>query len=478
MAQRAHDKALGRDDAPRHHRVGWFVAGRPLRQPRVARAPPFVGARQPRVVAAAVAAGAGVERGEPHRRLAQRPEALAGARPPRQFDPRTGGQHADLPRQFVGRPQREAVAAHELVAEADAGCCRDGVLEDLLHVDAAQRRVRLLAVLAGAPRAEVERAVLGVAARHQVAEEVADLVARDREADADVDAAAVADGDAAVDADHLTAFVEQRPAAVAWVHRRVDLEAVRVDEHAVALAFLVAMQARDDAERHRRREVRRQQERIAHRQRRLPDPHRVAVAERPMRPRLAGALGQQAQHREVAARVDAEHHRFVQLAVGQADLLVAVVAAAARRVLAPPCVLPPRRERLHRRVVGRRVLRAERLQLGVRHRRRPRRLPLRVRLADDVVVGQHVAVWMEDHAAATAGLVHRHHRAHRRRAAFDQRHAPRFVGAHRRERILRACGRSRGGDGDGGERHQGGVPARAHCCTSRASAKTQKSPRS
>ena len=56
----------------------------------------------------------------------------------------------------------------------------------------------------------------------EVAEEVADLVRRDREADADVDAAAVADRDAAVDADHLALLVEQGAAGVARRRRRAS----------------------------------------------------------------------------------------------------------------------------------------------------------------------------------------------------------------------------------------------------------------
>ena len=276
-----------------------------------------------------------------------------------------------------------------------------------------------------------------MAASHQVRQEVAHLVARDREADADVHAAAIAERDAAVDADDLTRLVEQRAAGVAGIDRRIDLDAVGIDEHPVALAFLVAMRARHDAERDRRREVRREQEGIAHCEHGLADEQRVRVAERSPRPALVSGLADEPQHREIAARIDAEHHRFVELAVRQADLLVAPVLLADGPVLLLPLVLPRGDERLLRRVVGRCVVGAP---LGNhvcwRLRRRCQHfalVDLRVGVgrANDVVVRQHVATRIEDHAAATTGRAAVHHRAHCGRAQRDRLDAARFGCANR-----------------------------------------------
>src|SRR5205085_2781474 len=84
--------------------------------------------------------------------------------------------------------------------------------------------------------------------RARVRHEVADRVGRDREADADVAGLAtggVGAGDLRVDAEHMTAAVEERAAGVAGVDRRVGLDHI-VDRRAIRRLGLAAG-GRDDA---------------------------------------------------------------------------------------------------------------------------------------------------------------------------------------------------------------------------------------
>ena len=131
------------------------------------------------------------------------------------------------------------IEARELITGSQAEQDRPGIAKGRLDHDAGFRLAGGLHV----PGVEVEGAVLRVLAGHHVGEEVTDLVAGDREADAGVHPSAIADGDATVDADHEAGLVEQRTTGVAGVHRSVHLDAVGVDQHAIALARLVAVGA-------------------------------------------------------------------------------------------------------------------------------------------------------------------------------------------------------------------------------------------
>src|SRR5207249_8277284 len=73
-----------------------------------------------------------------------------------------------------------------------------------------------------------ESRVIDDAAALEAAEKVFDLVDRDGVTDTDVDAAALFEAAAAVDADQIAVGVEERPAGIAWVDRRVGLNAVGV----------------------------------------------------------------------------------------------------------------------------------------------------------------------------------------------------------------------------------------------------------
>ena len=112
----------------------------------------------------------------------------------------------------------------------------------------------------GAPHAAVP---------HQLAEHEVRGVGRDREADA-----LRALDDRGVDADHLAARGDQRPAGIARVERRVGLDHV-VDQPAGAGAQRAA-ERRDDAGRHGRFEA----ERIADRDHELAAPQPLGIAER------------------------------------------------------------------------------------------------------------------------------------------------------------------------------------------------------
>jgi hypothetical protein len=144
-----------------------------------------------------VAARAGVEARQRERDL-----LLAGAvlRPIRQRHPRAGRQHADQRRELVRAADLGPVEPEQLVAELHAELAGDRVGERRLHEDPAMVAARRGHV----PRIQIDGSVLGVPARHQIPEEVADLVARDREPDPGVDPPAVAHRDPAVDPDDAT----------------------------------------------------------------------------------------------------------------------------------------------------------------------------------------------------------------------------------------------------------------------------------
>ena len=83
---------------------------------------------------------------------------------------------------------------------------------------------------------------------------------------------------------------------------------------------LVAVDAADQAERHGRREVGREQERVAHRQRPVAGLDLVAVAHLGEGELLARLLGEQLDEGHVADAVEADEDGVVEDAVGQAAL--------------------------------------------------------------------------------------------------------------------------------------------------------------
>src|SRR5207302_10796821 len=91
-----------------------------------------------------------------------------------------------------------------------------------------------------------ERGMIDDAARLQAAEEILDLIDRNRIAHADVDAAALLEAATAIDADQIARRVKQRAARVAGVDRGVGLEAVGIFQQRPR-ARLVAVYAGNDA---------------------------------------------------------------------------------------------------------------------------------------------------------------------------------------------------------------------------------------
>ncbi len=164
-----------------------------------------------------------------------------------------------------------------------------------------------------------QRGVVGVQSGAQMAEEVLDLVDRDRVADAGIDAAALIERTAAVDADQFALHVKERPAGIARVDRGVDLDAIGVFEQRPC-RILVAMHAGNQAEGDGGREVGREQERIAHGQRPVALLDLVAVAQRGEGKLLALRFGEQFDQRHVADLVDADDNRVVEHAVGKTAL--------------------------------------------------------------------------------------------------------------------------------------------------------------
>ncbi len=104
------------------------------------------------------------------------------------------GIRAERVLERVGRADVAAAEAHELVAVAQAAAEGVAVVEDVVDDDAAVGIGR---------HGRAERGMVDDPAAFQQAEEALDLVDRDRVADADVDAAALFERAAAVDADQL-----------------------------------------------------------------------------------------------------------------------------------------------------------------------------------------------------------------------------------------------------------------------------------
>ena len=127
---------------------------------------------------------------------------------------------------------------------------------------------------------DAEVGAVDAAVVEQLRDDALDGVGRNREADADVAAAAVARLDLRVDADHAALRVDQRAARVAAVDRRVGLDHV-VDGEVVRRAHL-ALQRADDPGRDGALEP----ERVPDRDDRVTDLDVVGVGQRERRQRL------------------------------------------------------------------------------------------------------------------------------------------------------------------------------------------------
>ncbi len=207
----------------------------------------------------------------------------------------------------VDRADRPAGKTEHLVAVAQAAAEGVGIGQDVVDHHVA-------GTIAG--QSGAERGMVDHAAALQVAEEILDLVDRDGIAHADVDAPALLERAAAVDADQPPLGVEQRPAGIARIDRRVGLQAVGVFQQRAGRG-LVAMHARDHAVAHRGLEIRGQQKRIADGKAPIAGLNFVAVGHFGVRKIVAA---EQLDQGHVAGRIDAHDHGVVQLAIGHAAL--------------------------------------------------------------------------------------------------------------------------------------------------------------
>ena len=164
-----------------------------------------------------------------------------------------------------------------------------------------------------AHRADPDERAVDVALTDQLRDHGLDGVRGDRKADADVAARrrVVAGLDLRVDADHVAAPVQQRPARVAVVDRRVGLDDV-VDRVAVRCGDR-ALDRADDPGGNRAVET----ERVADRDDGVAHLRRVGVAERERRQRARARVD--LEDGEVARRIGADDGRLHARAVREAD---------------------------------------------------------------------------------------------------------------------------------------------------------------
>ena len=219
-------------------------------------------------------------------------------------------QQAD---QIVDTGHRRAIGAHDdVIGHQPSGRGRPVRLERGDHrargvVDAGKPGVA--ARYRRGLRGDADEAAPHTAVQDQLAEHELRGVARDREADA-----LRAADDRGIDTDHLAARIDQRPAGIAGIERRVGLDHI-LDQPAVAGPQRAA-ERRDDARRHRRFKT----ERIADRDDELPALERFGIADRRDGEIARGAGPQQS---EVGIRVLAQHPRFHHAAfgIGQAEVV-------------------------------------------------------------------------------------------------------------------------------------------------------------
>ena len=217
------------------------------------------------------------------------------------------GQDSQHVLECVGRRDRAPGKADQLVAIPQPAPIRVGLLQNVGDHDAAV----VVEACAGA-----ERGVVDDAAAFEATHEVLDLVDRNGIARAHVHSPPLLERRAADDADQAALGVEQRPARVARIDRRVGLQAVGVFQQGAGRA-LVAVRSRDDAVGYGGLEVGGQEEGVARHKAPVAQTHLVAVAQ--------GGVGEvvaaeELQQGDVAGRIQAHDHGVVDLAVGHAAL--------------------------------------------------------------------------------------------------------------------------------------------------------------
>src|SRR5262245_17819419 len=163
------------------------------------------------------------------------------------------GENTEDVLEGIGRINRSAGEGDDLVVVAQAAAKCVGAIENIGDADVA-------ALAHSDGRAECR--VIDDPAALQAAEEVFDLVDRNGVADADIDAAALFEAAAAIDADQVAVGIEERTAGIAGIDGGVSLNAVGVFEQRAGRR-LIAMRAGDDAKGDRRLQIRGQETRIA-----------------------------------------------------------------------------------------------------------------------------------------------------------------------------------------------------------------------
>ena len=126
-------------------------------------------------------------------------------------------------------------------------------------------------------KVRIERRVLNELRCQQFRNKIANLVRRNRIAQANIDSPTILETSTPVDANDFALKIEQRPARVARVDRAVDLNAIAIHQLVLPCSFLVAFYSTDDAQCHRWFLVFGQDERIAHRQSPVADANGVGV---------------------------------------------------------------------------------------------------------------------------------------------------------------------------------------------------------
>ena len=136
-------------------------------------------------------------------------------------------------------------------------------------------------------RLREESRMIGIDPGIQMAEEVLDLVNRDRVAHTNIHPPTFLQRNAAINTNQLAPHIEQRPARIPGIDRGINLNAIGIFEDSTSRRRLVAVCPADQAEGHRRREIECHREGIAHRQRRITHLDLIAITERHERKWLA-----------------------------------------------------------------------------------------------------------------------------------------------------------------------------------------------
>ena len=217
---------------------------------------------------------------------------------------RQGAEHV-LER--VDRAHRSARERNDLVVIPQPAAIGIGRLENVRHHHAA--------ILVGGDRGS-ERGVVDEPASLEKAEEVSQLIGRDRVADPDIDPAPLLERRPAVHADQPSAGVEQSTARIARVDSRIDLQAVGVLEERAGRK-LIAMHAGHDSRADRRPQVGGEQKGIAGREAEITHFDEVAVGQFRTRKVVSA---DEFDERDVAGGIEPDEHGVVNPAIGQAAL--------------------------------------------------------------------------------------------------------------------------------------------------------------